>query len=418
MFVGAMLDDGTTQIWEAEVGAHRPDPRDVLLLVGSDNIQEIEACFEAVSDMRTISSEESLPRFTDDNTSHYVYGYFANERMLSWGDCFYIGKGKKARWLDHVRERVPGKRHDLQRLKAAKIDEWIENLGSSVPMTKKALGKAAPGRLVCKLGQWNGPYSELQAFVAEYFLITGYTGVYALSNRTRGNTALSEVRILGRNVLLAMDKPNHVKGWTQAVHQFLANPYEGILMTRIAPGLHLLANENYFSALAGRLETIGLYPHSINRSRPIGLDDTPAHYSVEGAADPCLTFSTRDNRPYRFQLKLSMHSPDVMVNVRSKIDGVAGAQSFETYYRSARIEGRPLESYYAGHLPIRRAGSPDPYFKPFAKDGNGRNDTKFAISGSDFERDILTNWCETPLTSDLMEALRAFLAAFPAPLKD
>jgi hypothetical protein len=212
-----------------------------------------------------------------------------------------------------------------------------------------------------------------------------------------------------------MNNPAHVRVWTRAVEQVFSDPFAKILPNRIEPGLHLLANQAHLADLASNLGEIDLHPEVMSSARRIGLEETPAHYSVEGAADPCLTFSTHDDRPYRFQLKLSMHSADVMVNVRPKVDGVAGARRFEAYFRDHMIAGRPLSDCYGGKSPISLSGSSDPYLKPFAKDANGRADTKFSISGVATERDVYVNWHADPLSSSLQNCVKAFLDVFPAP---
>jgi hypothetical protein len=415
MFVGVMQDDGTTQIFEAGLLPSILKPQAVLLMIGGDSVERIEACFVAVQDILSLSTGVPLAPFAEGRTSHYVYAYFADETPLSWGNCFYVGKGLNLRWLDHVKARAPSKTKPASSLKEAMIDKWVSELGLNGALRPSALSKLAANRLVYKLGQWTGPYSELQSFAAEYFLITCQLGPYALSNRTQGNSSVSEVRILGRNAGLFMHNPAHVRVWTRAVAQVFSDPFAKILSNRIEPGLHLLANQAYLADLASSLAEIDLHPEAMSSARRTDLEETPAHYSVEGAADPCLTFSTHDDRPYRFQLKLSMHSADVMVNVRSKLDGVAGARRFEAYFRDHMIAGRPLSDCYGGKSPISLSGSPDPYFKPFAKDANGKADTKFSISGVATEQDVQVNWHADPLPSSLQNCLKAFLDAFPSP---
>lgn len=378
-------------------------------------MERIEACFVAVRDILMLSPEVPLARFPKDKTSHYVYAYFADETPLSWDNCFYVGKGRNLRWVDHVKARTPGKAKPASSSKERMIDTWVSGLGLNSPVKNTALAEIATNTLVHKLGQWTGPYAELQSFAAEYFVITCQLGPYALSNKTQGNSMVSLVRILGKNAGLVMDNPAHLRVWTRAVTQVLSDPFAKIISNRIEPGLHLLANEPYLIALESNLAGIGLYPQAMSLAKRTGLDETPAHYSVEGASDPCLTFSTNDDRPYRLQLKLSMHSDDVMVNVRPKVDGIAGARRFEAYFRDLAIKGKPLSDYYSGNSPIRLSGSADPYFKPFAKDAHGKSDIKFAIAGTSDAHDVRVNWCTETLSSSLPICLEAFLNAFPAP---
>jgi hypothetical protein len=386
----------------------------ILFAAAADDELLVQQALNAVASMYGVAPPPPTPRFQNPPGDYYVYAYFNNLNDSAWDDCFYIGKGKGNRWTAHVGERSEENLPQATSAKNRHIDAWVaaQRDAATAPLTAQKLIAAAKQQgLVRKLGQWSGPFAEACAFAAEHFLIRGLLGVYELANNTGGNNQIGNLRILVRDKGLDMNTPSHATAWCLAVDTFVCNPDAKILNNRIRPSLHLLSYQTLFASLDQSLAQIGLFPQARNYFDPIEFPSVPSHASVEGASDPCLSYVTNDQRPFRVQLKLSRCNDGTVVNVRPRVDGVRGRHDYFQYFQNININGSPLVNHYGGNLPIIVPGAP--YFKPFAQDGNGINDTLFPLNAGQGVVTGYANWMQGGhFNLNLRDALNLFLNSF------
>lgn len=386
----------------------------IVFAAAADDQQLIHQVLDAVASMCGMGPPAPTPVFQNLPGDYYVYGYFNNLNAPIWNDCFYIGKGTGNRFTEHVGNRgTPNLPHTTSS-KEQHIDAWIaaQRNTTTAPLTKQNLiAEAKQQGLVRKLGQWSGPYAEACAFAVEHFLIRGSLGVYELANNTGGNNQIENLRILVRDKGLDMHMQSHATAWRHAIDTFVVNPDAVILNNRIRPSLHLLSYQALFTSLDQSLARIGLIPQDRNYFNQNAYPGVPLHASVEGASDPCLSYVTNDQRPFRVQLKLSRCNDGTVVNIRPKIDDKQGRNDYFEYFQNININGITLAHYYNGNLPLKNPGTP--YFKPFAQDGNGKNDTLFPLIFGQAAVTGYANWIQCGhFNLNLYGALSLFVNTF------
>ncbi len=342
----------------------------------------------------------------------YVYGYFKEPGTCRWDECFYIGKGVGTRWTQHVSARAGDRIDGPTTEKESHIDAWItaQQSSSPVPLRKVDLVRRAENRLVRIIDCWSGENSKACAFAAEYALIRGVYGAYQLTNLTGGNNRFQEVRLLAREAGLDPAQTAHAHAWAQAVSVFAQNPDEEILNTRIRPLMLLLANAPLLASLDARLREIGLTAAILQGFPAVDDSNVPAHFSVEGASDPCLTYVPQDSRPIRIQLKLSRSNAATFINIRPRDYTALERERFLQFMAEVSPNGQRLTQHYGGDSPIRNPGNP--YFKPFATDGRGTADMLFPLRETDDPVQISPNWAPDAQPLSLTGALKLFLDAF------
>jgi hypothetical protein len=388
--------------------------RQLFFVTAADDQQLLQQVLNAVASMCGVSPPYPTPGFRNQPGDYYVYGYFNNLNAPTWNDCFYIGKGTGNRWTAHVGDRSTPNLPQATDAKNRHIDTWVaaqRNTATTQPTKQNLITEAKRQGLVRKLGQWSGPFAEACAFAAEHFLIKGLLGVYELANNTGGNNQIGSLRILVRDRGLDMNMQSQATAWRHATDTFVRNADAEILNNRIRPSLHLLSYQALFAALDQSLAQIGLNPQARNYFDQIEYPGVPSHASVEGAADPCLSYVPNDQRPFRLQLKLSRCNDGTAVNVRPRVDSKQGRDEYFQYFQNINVNGSPLVNYYGQDSPIRNPGTP--YFKPFAQDGVGRNDTLFPLSGGQGAVTGYANWFQGGyFTLNLSNALKLFLNTF------
>lgn len=396
-------------------GGTVPDPTTTVFLAASEEEGVLLAVMNAVAEMHHFTKTEdplSFGNFSQNPQDYYTYAYFRSPETPRWNECFYVGKGKGMRWTNHVAvqaaKNAPLPRTEKERL----IKDWVQQEHTSTPAQVLELGELlsrAESRLVRKVGQWSGHYAEAQSFAAEYYLIRGWLGAYALANDTGGNARIGDVRVMTRDAGLHGHEPAHMRGWERAVKTFCQKPDDPNLASRLRPALLLLANQDSLSQVDDLMRPIGLFPHPVRNMLQKDFPEISAHVTVEGASDACLSFSTKDNRPFRFQLKLSMKEVRVRVNLRPRDNSKTAKNEFINYMRQMTTK------FYGDIEPIK-AMPGAPYFKPFSENAVGRTDVSFPLFDGDKSVQGRANWIKNKdFTLTLTEALKSFLQAFPIP---
>ena len=370
------------------------------------------------------SNDVSLSGVTNPD-DHYVYAYFENG-IPQWHRCFYVGKGVNSRWLSHVKDRLSSTGTPAKTPKERDIDSWI----MTQPTSKRTLSHAQ-NNLVRIIGHWSGVHAAACAFAVEYLIIRAIRGVYNLTNMTGGNGSFEDIKVLARDAGLDFAKQCHKAAWDDAVKEFIKDPGQVYISNRIRPLLHLLANSVYLKNLDALAAKVGLRP-STERFGTIpdyAKDCVPIHHAISGAADACITYLPDENSqafkelknvisteqesyvpnakllPFRVQIKLRMMEPYVVVNIKPRDNSKGTRQLFKNFIQ------QKFGSYYPGGIaPIRKPD--DPFFKPFAIDGNGKKDQSFPLDKAGGKIEIICNWIsgKSPQLLNLEDALKKFMS--------
>ena len=409
MWMGWVTNDLKVRASQPIGGAEPSGLQNSCFLAAADEQCAVDAVLNAVRDVLKVQDGPALPNLQNPilDGEQYVYGYFENSDEPGGQNCFYIGKGSRDRWLQHVADRA------TRTAKERKIDAWIEaqHLGAPIahpdgqPLMRPVhdLIQLAQHQLVRLIGRWHGEYAEACAFAAEYALIRGKLGVYNLTNLTSGNDRFGEMRFLVRDAGLNLSEGAACKIWTQAAKTFAENPADPKLENNFRPLLHLLGNARFLEGLDDRLATVELIPHQ-KKAKVIASTSPPAHHRAEGASGACVTYMPTDDRPIRIQLGLSLSEAGTIINIRPRCNTVNGRDRYMKFMQNVNLNGFTHE-----HI---RNQNVAPYFKPFATDGKGKNDTLFPLI--DVERRVITNptWAPGVGSLNLVGALQLFLEKF------
>lgn len=398
MFKGFVASDGNVNIVPS-LGSIDPE---TALIIGSDSSDErLRAALDAAAQMLALTDKDlsTIPAHANTSGAEYVYIYLRDPATPSFKNGFYVGKGVEDRWLAHVRERIGANARLATKPKHVPIDNWVKD--QTAGASPRELMARAANHLVRKVGAWTGPHAAVAAFAAEYALISVRIGVWSLTNDTSGNHRFGELRMVGRPAGLGMHCNHNLTLWRRTVAEFDQNPEEPLLNSRLKPAMILLGNFSTIERISERVARLGLTPLKARaRANEDLIGHIPEHYDIDGASDATVNFQAC-HLPIRVSLKLSFQKPAVRVNLRP-IPGMPDRNTaFLSALGDASSSGKGIGKFYDGRLPIRRPN--DPYFKPFAVDGNGNRDVPFPIDGSCVLVD--TNWLASPKMLSLYDAL-------------
>lgn len=398
MFKGFVASDGNVNIVPS-LGSIDPE---TALIIGSDSSDgRLRAALDAAAQMLALTDKDlsTIPAHANTSGAEYVYIYLRDPATPSFKNGFYVGKGVEDRWLAHVRERIGANARLATKPKHVPIDNWVKD--QTAGASPQELMARAANHLVRKVGAWTGPHAAVAAFAAEYALISVRIGVWSLTNDTSGNHRFGELRMVGRPDGLGMHCNHNLTLWRRTVAEFDQNPEEPLLNSRLKPAMILLGNFSTIESISERVARLGLTPLKARARANEGLiGHIPEHYDIDGASDATVNFQAC-HLPIRVSLKLSFQNPAVRVNLRP-IPGMPDRNTaFLSALGDASSSGKGIGKFYDGRLPIRRPN--DPYFKPFAVDGNGNRDVPFPIDGSCVLVD--TNWLASPKMLSLYDAL-------------
>jgi hypothetical protein len=97
--------------------------------------------------------------------------------------------------------------------------------------------------------------------------------------------------------------------------------------------------------------------------------------------------------------------------VRPRVDSNQGRDDYFQYFRNINVNGSPLATHYGQNLPIKDPRKP--YFKPFAPNGFGTNDTLFPLNAGQGAVTGYANWVQGGhFNLNLRDALNLFLNTF------
>ncbi len=438
MFQGFVYRNTSNSLCAKVIPAGDPIPAtaaDIIFLGRSEDEGKIQACVDAVCQIAQQIAENgkflTVPPATSSATTtpgeYYVYAYTrAPEAALArWTDCFYIGKGRNKRWIDHIKQRADNAAKGIPPKgdKETAIQSWINRLPE---FSSKELAKKAAGSFVRKVGAWRGGYAEIQSYVVEYFLIAHHLGPHAISNGTGGYMENDKVYALARPAIFDQDNAIHKAYWEGTVDEFCKFPQTKNNRSLWKPALLLLHAEKMIDQLDAQLASVDITPHDMHNNGRLSPEMMlRPHCQVDGSGDATINYSMPSQSPYRLQLKLSATTNEVRINMRPQQPGAAASQEFQDYIDNlamdeceafgCRVCIGPLEALYGEHDPIKdRDGKP--FFKPFAQDARGARSPWFDIADTKVLSKVsTTNWIEGEISLALIEAMVLIFDVFRHP---
>jgi hypothetical protein len=311
-------------------------------------------------------SEDGILFLPEDH--RYVYAYATPRNFDEWStseppyrenlenyEVFYVGRGRNDRIFDHLRMAVG----DLTGSSISEESGKIRRIQDFLLRQSLESGKTI-ARKICYF--W-GDFAHLKYAAVEHFLINYWCGVYTLENLTRGDEMFLERGSGQKSQCAWLCRPKTLAGgnvaWIEAVREFPARGRRGMRQS-VARNICVAEVNSHFETFPiGFPELLNLT--FANESRAIS-DGTDAFYSI-------VWRDSNDQAFLHLQLLLSYQETGVRVNFRRvKNDSLEGfiKKIGDVFFDQNANEAR---------IYVRNAGSP--YFKPFARAGNGRDDIFF-----------------------------------------
>ena len=315
--------------------------QNVIFLISGPDLKGVQAATSAVCDTSVALANSGYPAAAlhPGIGQNFLYAYF--DGGPSWSNAFYVGKGQHQRDRSHLSGVVQalGNGTALSGRKQTMIATYLGRPGKSV--------LTAPGDLFKRLISWNGPYGDMQSFVAENFLINHGYGSYSISNDTSGNGKYGAYRYLSRPVSPRIYDPTRstdVQIWGECCEFFVRSGYLSNLLKASLLCLTALPFVKPFD-LACVTAGLNLVPASA-----IGGVLLP-HLTRTGSGDATITYNCNPNRCYRIELKFSQTAPEVRIVCRPLTASKTDIEKFIRYFSGKKKK-------------IKNRGWP--YVRPFA----------------------------------------------------
>ncbi len=409
-WTGAILECGPGQLqclcvpqgdFSHELHAYGLQSWNVLFAVNGSNHDEVQAIVYAVACAANAWNPNGpIPvPIAGAAQSDYVYAYFDHGNP-GWAQCFYVGKGRGTRWMQHIDEahKTPATQRTA---KAQRIWHWVANNGLT-NQRPAAMRAAASGTLVRKLYHFHGPYSAAQAFYVEYFLITHCLGTHSIANDTNGNADQGNCTAIARPKHLDQAIPKHVAVWDHTVCAFKLDPQTPSLEHTWRPASITMLAEPYAAALDVCLQGIVVPNAMAGQGRlPDHLMPRP-NMQVTGASDCTLWYSPLQHPHYRLELRFGATQFLTTINLRSSGTGRNHDRAFIAYLHGCVIanavvgnavtDAAPLANLYGGSRYVKDPDTGRPYFKPFALNAEGPRAVWFDIANPHNPASGATNW--------------------------
>ena len=400
----------------AEILSTQPDDSSkVIFMVHSHNREEAEAIALAIKDVydiwitnnkspheaqigniiRAHLNWEKNTTIPDSNTYYtYIYALPNNAvNILDINSIFYIGKGRLSRFRMHFEEAIKSQNHNISALhpldkgKIIKLRKYIyqDDIISNKAAEERGLDLV---RMVAIYNSDNPELNEKKALATEKFLIQYWRGTFNLNNKTNGDTSKNEVNWYTRPNI---DELANSQSWAQVVNIFNTNQSIKRDLTAIS-----MNNETNFRGLAIDLKNINIKP--INNGCFVS-NNTDVHilHIISINNTPLLTL----------QLKMGEQDLGARINLRPLNYQMNNYNSFESIIANSFFDG----NIDTARENIRVPNRPTSFFKPFAANGNGRQDAIFDIRDINMASTITgVNWLqENDLQLTLFQAFKKIL---------
>ena len=375
-----------------------------------ENEQRLDAVLHAAKHALSITDTDlTCSQYKEDDSSFYTYMYFEKPSLPSLKTAFYVGKGNKRRWTEHIRKRLSKNCPVAKNRKESIIDSWIQKVTCSSASIPSVLLSKSENFLVRKVGQWTGIFADAQSFAMEYALIAGRIGVYNLSNKTGGNSKsnIHKLKLLARPTTLDLEIPQNAKLWAEAVKVFDTQQY-AYLQSRLEPALRLCSAYKNVRELNSQMLKMGLIPYRRLQQKK-EINHMPDNCAVDGSSDQSLYFRTEDERPFCVQLIFSHKDHGVRINLRPIRRHQSDFIQFEQFLKTVCLNETILPDYYSQKFVVKNLRQ-DPYFKPFARYCEGRNDCTFPLD--DKEISVEPNWLPLHTKLNLSSAIKSLINGF------
>ncbi len=323
--------------------------------------------------------------------SYYVYAYSSpaqdnveiNGPMPS--DIFYVGKGTRARWIDHLKEALefdPANNHlpnEYQKIRLIRDYIDINNATGNTGQRERT------GRdLVRLIAQFKGDHSEAKSYAAEYFLINHWRSIFLLANSRSGDTKFNrrdhpEAYWLARPYGITSE----YETWKKVVGNFVNRDGVTALTQVLQRGLICAQfnHEEIWDIISAKIQAL----REITPDARIVTDGTDVSIY-------CIVLANHNNQaiPFmRMQFRLSGQGLMARINLRplqGENRDVFCAKIASMFFGELSI----INPLNPAHLYIRNFANA-PFFKPCAANGNGDKDVNFLLTDLDQSKYTLTH---------------------------
>jgi hypothetical protein len=342
---------------------HLPQPQKIIFMgVGPKSGISIIA-----DDIRSLyaSLSGNIPAIAPPTAAHYIYVY---HEQPSWQGVFYVGKGKKRRYLSHLNEAfqiiASNKNRRVHTSRSSKVESIERYLrqdqlsgGAQDPVsrrcnisrrydmaTKQPASEANPVlvRILHDFSTHEGLYGDVRSQAAEKFLINFHYGVYKLTNKPAGNDP-EGFAFLVRPAWYGNGSHSEGHRWDAACRDMIK---EGRLDPLRKTKLDLPSVHPFITSIDQGLAALNVLPVRFKEGEY-------GHLKAAGAGDFLLHYA-HPKRPYGINIRLRRSEPKATMGL----------------CRGPKTSSAAFTAYILQHagLTVTRPGS-DPYFRPFKRCG-------------------------------------------------
>lgn len=306
--------------------------------------------------------------------TEYIYVYATPDipNSLNFDNIFYIGRGVKDRWLDHINQahkkrQLAADVNALDFLKIKKINKSLQERG----MENNRLAEKkqwAQLNMVRRIAHFYGDYAKERCDAVENFLINYWIGVFDLANENRGYSNFE------KNDFEWITYPRailDIQPWTDIVRIFC----NGQSVTQ-GPSNQLLAQE--INSVFSRGEWSWRPVQVLNSANPATRLEPILPEFTTNNTDVFFGYRLlKENESYLIlHLKNKKSGTGVCINLR-RVDRSETLESFVAKIREIFFSG-DREALWDIERYIKDKRN-DPYFKPCANLGNGKQEVNFDL---------------------------------------
>lgn len=414
----------------------------IIAVLSGPDAQGVEAILNQLINVGSDLDTDEVPCKVDPVTHdyYYTYAYFKSEKPAkrAWHDAYYIGKGRRNRWLEHVSTVVTHleNKRPLRNTKEKSIADWLFQRNINMGAIDQAI-QAAKGAIVQRLYETNNndALAEAMAFFTEYFLITRARDAQDFSNNTAGNRKAGAYNGLVKPKAFNINNPSHNFLWKKAITAFFDNPNQEAINHTYRPAMRFISAGPLIESMDRAMKRIKLEPFGMrmateNRIRPQKCHNCMHHdhVSVSGAADSILSYYYPKNQIFRFDFRLQPGGVETNITLRpissNRHDKLAFIDFMDNLTlvpvqvgQLCSLELNVLTHYESLNTAFVKNRNNWPFCKPITLGADGNTACWHNILDPQARRTCLVDWIQGPQQTkqveiSLLEAVELTARAF------